>query len=257
MEFKKASPADYPALAAMAEGEGWNYSVEDFSDLEETGCATNMIAVRGGAIIGMITLFDYGETGWISNVLVERSVRGTGIGEAIFDEAVRRFEGKRTIALFSYQNSKGFYIKQGMKHDRDFSYVRFTGGVAGSAREGPDSEVVMGMDRSVFGYSRRGLLKVMLNKGRIIYPTNGMGFALLRPDPHEATVGPVVAEDARWGKQLLYAAFNMLGVGSLATVHDSSLKGVEEVLKVSRMYLGEKPQTDFGKAFAFAGLEYG
>jgi len=257
MEILKAVAGDFAALAALAEVEGWNYSVEDFLDLERAGCVTNLIARQGEGLAGMITLFDYGEIGWISNVLVERSLRGTGIGHALFQEAVRLFNGKRTIALFSYQNSKGFYLKEGMRYDKDFSYVKFLGGRGGSAREGPDPENAISMDSSVFGYSRKGLLNVMLSKGRIIYPKEGSGFAILRPDPHEATVGPVVAEDKNVGKELLYAAFNMLGAGSFAVVTDSGLERVEEVLKVSRMYLGEKPLTDFGRAFAFAGLEFG
>jgi GNAT superfamily N-acetyltransferase len=257
MEIQKAEAGDFTALAALTEKEGWNYSVEDFLDLEKAGCATNLIAKKEGTLAGMITLFDYGEIGWISNVLVERSVRGTGIGEAMFQEAVRWFSGKRTIELFSYQSSKGFYLKEGMKYDRDFSYVRFTGGRGGSAREGSGSNTITEMDQSVFGYARGGLLKVILDKGRIIYPTEGKGFAILRPDPHEATIGPVVAEDRRAGEELLYAAFNMLGVGSFAVIPEDNLEGVEEVLKVSRMYLGEKPKTDFERAFAFAGLEFG
>ncbi|MDD1766769.1 MAG: hypothetical protein LUQ00_02505, partial [Candidatus Methanomethyliaceae archaeon] len=88
-------------------------------------------------------------------------------------------------------------------------------------------------------------------------PFEGRGFALLRHDPKEAVVGPVVADDRGAGLRLLYAAFNALGIGSTAVLPDAGIGGVEEIFPVSRVYLGEKPPTDYGRVFAFAGLEFG
>jgi GNAT superfamily N-acetyltransferase len=257
MEIGQGSPADYPALAALTEAEGWNYSVKDFQDLDLSGCGKTLVAKQDGSPKGMVTIFDYGDVGWISNLLVYRPLRGKGLGSELLRECVRQFGGKRTIALFSYQESKRFYLKEGMKQDRDFSYVKFVGGRKGSAREGALSEGMYNMDERAFGYRRKGLLRMLMGNGHIICPSKGPGFAILRPDPVEATVGPVVAEDGEAGLELLYASFNILGIGSHAVVPEGELEGVQELFRVSRLYYGEKPFTDFSLVKAFSGLEFG
>jgi len=257
MEVRTAIPTDYPALADLTRREGWNYSVEDFTALDRAGCAKTLVAAQSGAVRGMITILDYGSVGWISNVLVDKSLRGKRVGEELLQEGVRQLREKRTIALFSYQDSKKFYLKEGMKYDRDFCYVRFTGGGHGAAREGTLTEAVFGLDERSFGYTRRGLLKMLAESSRLAYPLRGEGFAILRPDPTEATVGPVVAENREEGMELLYASFNMLGKGSYAVVPDANIEGVQEVFRVSRMYYGEKPFMNPRMTFAFSGLELG
>lgn len=257
MEIRRADPADFPALAALTEAEGWNYTVGDFKDLDLSGCAKTLVATKSGVQKGMATIFDYGEAGWIANLLVDRSLRGMGMGRELLKECVRQLRGKRTIALFSYQESKRFYLKEGMKYDRDVAYVKFIGGRGGSAMDGAPSENMCAMDERSFGYKRRGLLKMLMGNGHVICPSKGAGFAILRPDPAEAIVGPVVAEDRETGLELLYASFNILGIGSHAVVLDGYLEGVQELFKVSRLYYGEKPFTDFSLVTAFSGLEFG
>jgi GNAT superfamily N-acetyltransferase len=256
MDFRLAGPKDYDELVALIGQEDWNYRPEDFDLMERTGCAKTLVATNG-RILGMVTVLDYGEIGWISNVLVEKDMRGRGIGRDLINAGVQHLEGKRTVALFSTQEAKAFYLREGFKFDRNFHFVRYAGGVRGAAKDLRWRDDSLEMDRECFGYRRAGLLRTLMGAGRALAPLQGRGFALLRHDPKEATVGPVVADDRGVGLKLLYAAFDALGVGCTAVLPEAGIDGVEEIFPVSRVYLGERPPTDYGRVFAFAGLEFG
>ena len=258
MEIRRAVAGDYPKLEALAEREGWNYRLEDFLDLDRTGCATTLVTVLEGAVRGMVTLMDYGGIGWISNMLVEGEYRGRRVGGDLLHEGVRWLGAKRTIALFSYGETVGYYLKQGFKLERDYVMVKYLGGHAGSrGPEEPSFENIVSMDSQVFSARRGGLLRVLAGKGKAFSPPQGKGFALVRPDPMEPTVGPVLCDDASAGKELLYSAFNFLGAGAVGVMVGDALEGFEVVGRAYRLYVGEPPQTDTGVALAFAGLEFG
>lgn len=257
MEIRVAGPEDHQRLEEMTRHEGWNYGPDDFIDLERSGCATTLVASMGDTVMGMITLMDYGDVGWISNMLVERGYRRRRFGGELLREGVSRLGGKRTVALFSYEDALRFYFREGFKLDRAYDVVRYVGGQHGSSGGDPGMDAIASMDSQAFSMKRRPLLEVLAARGEILSPASGSGFALVRPDPVEPAVGPVVCDDPRGGRLLLYAAFNLLGAGAMAVMVGGSLEGVEVVDRVSRMYLGEPPLTDNGLAFAFAGLEYG
>jgi hypothetical protein len=140
--------------------------VQDFSDMQATGCTTTFVAVDEGRIKGMITVMDYGRVGWISNMLVEKASRGKKLGGDLLEEGIKALGEKQTITLFAYMDAKRFYLRHGFRCDRDFPLVRFIGGRKGSAREGGSTEEVFAMDEKCFGFSRRGLLRVLMGKGR-------------------------------------------------------------------------------------------
>jgi len=256
MDFRLAGPKDYDELVALTGQEGWNYRPEDFELMERTGCAKTLVATNG-RILGMITVLDYGDIGWISNVLVERDMRGRGIGRDLINAGIQHLEAKRTVTLFSTQEAKAFYLREGFKFDRDFHFIRYVGSVKGVAKDLRWRDDAFEMDQECFGYRRARLLGTLMGEGRALAPLQGRGFALLRHDPKEAAVGPVVADDRGAGLKLLYAAFNALGVGCTAVLPDAGIDGVEEIFPVSRVYLGERPPTDYSRTFAFAGLEFG
>jgi hypothetical protein len=206
----------------------------------------------------MITFMDYGEVGWISNMLVERSYRGRHLGGELLNEGILRLGAKRTVALFSYEDAVRFYVREGFKLEGAYAVVRYVGGQGGvSGGKGMGIDAIESMDWMAFSARRRGLLEMLVGKRQALSPVNGNGFALVRPDPVEPTVGPVVCDDAPAGLGLLYAAFNLLGAGARAVMVGKATTGLEVVERVSRLYVGEPPQTDTGMALAFAGLEFG
>lgn len=256
MILRMADFKDYSYLSKLADQEGWNYTEEDFIMFDESGCSETIVACEGREIAGMISLFDYGETGWISNLLVSKKWRGKGVSGKLLSEALELFKEKRTVSLFSTKEATRLYIKSGFKHDREFSFAKFTGGNRGAAKI-TENQNVYSIDKECFGYDRKGVLRVMMKRGITLSPRKGNGFAILRPDPREPAVGPVVAESRGTGMDLLYCALSTLGVGTAAVLPCLNLAGMKEIYRVVRLYRGEKPFTNYEKAFALAGLEFG
>ncbi len=279
LDIGAADPTDYDDLVALTCLEGWNYTRDDFDALGRMRCARILVASEDRRVIGTLTLFDYGECGWISNVLVRRERRGEGIAGMLIARAVSLLEGKRTIALFAYQDRVGVYAKAGFRLDRQFAIVRLRGGGGGAGQAGiigPEKgratasalngkgtsawSRILGeiteMDRRCFGYCRPEVLGALLERGRVVYPAEGGGFAILRPDPVEPVAGPVVSGDRAAGASVLLSALGELGPRATAVVPLPCQEGTEEVFRVSRLYLGERPGPE-PEAIAYAGLEFG
>lgn len=250
LNIRLAIHEDYKELLELSNEAGWNYEVEDFILMKESGLSKTLVAEKSN-IIGMITIFDYGQIGWISNLIVRENWRKKGIGSLLLREAIRLLFNKKTIALFSNQESIGFYLKNGFKIDREFYFVKFND----DSKEynnliGDWDEDIYTMDYFCFGYNRRPLLKLMSSRGYII--RRNKEFAIIRPSSKETTVGPVISND----ESFLLVAMASSGKGSVA-VTTSYYKFVDIIYRVYRMYLGKPPYTYYPLVKAFAGLEYG
>jgi len=255
VRFREADLEDFPLLVELTEREGWNYTEADFVNLKNTGCAHTLVAEDVGGILGMITVIDYDNMGWISNVLVKRSKRGSGIGKRLLAEGIGILGRKETVSLFAYERSKKFYQSEGFRLDRTLHFVRYKGYMSGAAtRRG--SYDFLRFQKECFGYNCPKILNMLASIGTVLSPVEGEGFAIVRADPKEPCVGPVVADDPVAGKSLLYAAFNQIGAGCRAVL-PRMVEGTDEVERVSRLYLGERPILDEGRVFAFSGLELG
>jgi hypothetical protein len=104
---------------------------------------------------------------------------------------------------------------------------------------------------------RRSLLETLAKRGKIVSPTSSNGFAIVRPDPVEPTVGPVVCDNSSEGRELLFTTLGMLGTGAKAVMVGEAMEGLHVEQRVNRLYVGERPHMDKDKAIAFAGLEFG
>ena len=85
-------------------------------EILEAPTSTLLIARDGqanGLIVGMLTLVVFriptGVRAWIEDVVVDESVRGRGVGEALSQEAIRRAveSGARTVELTSRPSREG------------------------------------------------------------------------------------------------------------------------------------------------------
>lgn len=248
MRIRKAMREDYEELVELTNEVNWNYEVGDFILMEESGISRTLV-VEDSNIIGMVTVFDYGKIGWISNLMVRRDWRGKGIGKLLLREAMKLLNDKKTIALFSKPESIHFYLRNGFKIDREFYFVRFNGELEEHQKDDWD-DVIHIMDFLCFGYERLPLLKLMVKSGYVI--RRGVEFAIIRRGVKESTVGPVISSD----ESFLFHAMASSGKGSTA-VTTSRHDFLEVLFKVTRMYIGEPPHTYYPLVKAFAGLEYG
>ncbi|MDH7555312.1 MAG: GNAT family N-acetyltransferase [Candidatus Methanosuratincola sp.] len=261
MEIREADPKDFQKLVLMTEKEGWNYTEDDFHWFSRVGGKT-LVAANEGEIIGMGTIFDYGNAGWISNILVKPRERGHGIGGEILSECIRRLENKRTVALFSYERTTDFYEANGFRSDLEGYLVslkdrewnlRRAGLIVGAELE----ESMLRMDQECFGYERHRVIKELAKRGSVLKPGGCDGFAIVREDPVEPSVGPVISDDRGAGHELLFASLLFAGPNTKAVVLEEGIGHINYEEKIRRLYLGAPLKIDRSRAVAFAGLELG
>ncbi len=98
-----------------------------------------LVARAGGAIVGSLTLVLFriptGVRAWIEDVVVDESLRGRGVGEALSREALRRatIAGARTVDLTSRPSREAanrLYRRLGFEL-RDTNVYRWAGPVEG------------------------------------------------------------------------------------------------------------------------------
>lgn len=260
MEIREADHKDFPVLVMLTEIEGWNYTEEDFNWFSRVGGKT-LVATNQGEIVGMGTVFDYGNAGWISNILVKPKERGHGIGAEILAECVRRLNDKSTVALFSYERSTDFYEANGFKLDLEAHLVSLKrdDGIRRKVEVlvGGEVEAAMfHMDQECFGYERREVIKGLAERGMVLKPRGGDGFAIVRNDPVEPSVGPVISEKSA-GHELLLASLEAAGPNAKAVVLEEGIRFLVYEEKIRRLYLGAPLRIDRSRAVAFAGLELG
>lgn len=251
LKIRKAIHEDYEDLVKLSNEVNWNYEINDFILMEKSGISKTLI-VEESDIIGMITIFDYGKIGWISNLIVKEDWRGKGIGKLLLKEAIKLLNNKKTIALFSKQESIEFYLKNGFKIDREFYFAKLNNKFKNNKNEFKKSDwddIIHIMDFLCFGYERLPLLKLMVNNGYVL--KRGIEFAIIRYGAKESTVGPVISND----ESLLFHAMNFLE--NSTTVTTSYYDFLKIIFKVTRMYMGDPPYTYYPLVKAFAGLEYG
>ena len=250
LRIRIANRKDYGKILEFSNKAKWKYELKDFYLMEKSGISKTLLLENEvkNEIIGMITIFDYGEIIWIANLFIDEKWRGKGYGSYLIKEVIKLFNNKNTIALFSKKETIDFYIKNGFKIDKKFYLVRF---IEDKKNEDIDkkgwSEIIPIMDYIAFGYKRESLLKLLVENGYVIYENNG--FAIIRPE--DKMIGPVICEN----DNLLYLAMRSLGYGTMAIVK-KIYENMEIIYEIIRMYTGKKP-IDNRIAIAFTGLEYG
>ncbi len=261
MEIREADPKDFPELVLLTEKEGWNYNEDDFHWFSKVGGKT-LVAINEDEIIGMVTVFDYGGAGWISNLLVKPRERGHGIGGEILSECKRRLESKATIALFSYERSTDFYEANGFRIDIEAYLVSLKD--RDGIRRGKEfvieaelEESMLQMDRECFGYERHMVIGELAKRGAVLKLEGYDGFAIVRKDPVEPSVGPVISGEIGAGNELLLASLEFAGPNAKAVVLEEGLGFLNYEERIRRLYLGAPPKIDRSRAVAFAGLELG
>ena len=158
--------SDLDFTLGLANREGWDYDLADLRRLRRIFPAGCFLAEYGGAKAGWVAVSTYGNLAWIGSLVVQDDLRGKGIGAALVDHAVRytRELGVKTVGLYSYRNSVGFYERMGFKHDCDFDRIQGMGRKISSkiiTRCPSDLGELMEFDRRYFRADRRLLVEAL------------------------------------------------------------------------------------------------
>jgi len=158
--------SDFGFALDLASREHWDYDLIDLERLFRLFPEGCLVAEYGGVRAGWVLVSTYESLAWIGSLVVQDRLRGKGIGAALLDHAlgyVRRL-GVKTVGLYSYSESVGFYQRMGFKRDHDFERVEGEGGKRsprGSMQQPRYIDEVVELDRKYFCGNRKLLLEAL------------------------------------------------------------------------------------------------
>jgi GNAT superfamily N-acetyltransferase len=192
---------------------GWNQTEADwrrFLTFDPDGC---FVAELDGQAAGTVTTITFGTTAWIAMLLVERDLRGRGIGTALMKHAIAHLDACGITRIRLDATPLGEPIYRRLDFAAEFSLMRFEGrcpadlpaATTALLRES-DVEEVIRLDEAVTRTDRRKLItqlatefphsfRLLRDAERIV------GFVSSRPGSRAAQLGPCIVRGG--GERLL------------------------------------------------------
>ena len=211
---------DLPLGLGLSRQAGWNQTESDwrrFMSMEPEGC---FVAEFNGSSVGTTTTCVFGhQVAWIAMVLVDKEVRGRGIGTGLLKHALDYLKERKagTVRLDATPAGRPIYEKLGFVPE--YELARFEGMVQRPPQAAPVSEAeakvfsdLIEFDRRMTGTDRAKMLGRLFEEFpehiRIVRQGNDVaGFITMRPGANAIQAGPCIAT-ANAGPSLLSDALN-------------------------------------------------
>jgi GNAT superfamily N-acetyltransferase len=278
ISIRTMTTRDLPLGMMLKDQAGWNQTRADwlrFLAMEPEGC---FVAEWDGRPAGTTVTAVLGNVGWIAMVLVEKSVRGRGIGSRLVQHAVAHLERRQvgTVRLDATDLGRPVYEKLGFVSE--YEVARWEGIAPRAACDAAVTPVavdqlgaVAELDRQVTATDRRGLIEHLYRQQPeamhiVCLDGKPAGYAAHRPGTRAAQIGPAVALDAGAGVALLEAAlqcragqpvFIDIPAGNLAATAWAGSKGLTVQRRWTRMRRGEPIHDQPARLWASSGPENG
>jgi ribosomal protein S18 acetylase RimI-like enzyme len=211
--IRKISPEDFLIVRDLPPPD-WNFNYADFLKVhfpEKYFYA--VVTFEGSEITGTGNALDFGESGWLGNIIVKPDYRRQGIGLFITQHLCRYLTGKgcKTILLLASDEGKSVYESAGFKNILKYRY--FTSENKTSYQipkeirkiDKADLEAVYKLDLQVTGENRHYLISRFYENGWVYTGCSSIsGFYL--PDFGRGTI---IASDRQAGLKLLELKHSM------------------------------------------------
>jgi len=112
-----------PLPAPFDKGHGYDFDVTEQANILRRlrrGDGLHLVAERDGRLVGILDVVpeDWNNTAFIWNIMLDESIRGQGVGRALFERAVRwgRQQGYRALVMETQTNNVPackFYARMG------------------------------------------------------------------------------------------------------------------------------------------------
>ncbi len=259
VNISKMTDSDTSFAAALAQREGWGHRDFDYRRLlsfEPDGC---FIAWDNDNPVGMITSISFGHYAFLASLIVDKPVRGRGIGQALMRRAIEYLQSRKIISieLDGVIDAVPLYRKLGFK-DKYLSFRFIRKPVGNTNFESNRSQGAIGdiveFDKKMIGLDRSRIVRQFCDEFKeglfTVGDFNLEAYAVVRPREKEPYyIGPFVAINIESFEKLLGSVINAHNGISLKTgVPETNRNAVEALLSCGfeyiqpslRMYLGEK-----------------
>ena len=107
IKVRELQESELEFAKSLTDDEEWGNSMEDWQRLLRISIP--LVAHEGNELLGVTTVFDYGNLGMIGNVVVSSKSRGKGVGKVLLKEAMKRLETCKSVRVHSKMDVTPFY----------------------------------------------------------------------------------------------------------------------------------------------------
>jgi GNAT superfamily N-acetyltransferase len=278
LTFRTMAPNDIGAGLRLCRASRWNQLEADWRLFLRLDPAGSEVAEKAGAVVGTVATIRYGDPfSWLSMLLVDPVERGSGIGTALFHEALAILQHEKCVRLDATPAGQIIYRRHGFTEEYPLS--RMAGNVGANLRsvngarpmESRDLSEVMSYDAGVFGADRSALILDLFSRAPqyawVLEDSSGVrGYMLGRPGFLYDQLGPVIASDQDAARALVSSCVHknpdkVFGVDATHFEPDwrawLAAQGFAEERGFVRMYRGQSPAGSQSQQFAICGPEFG
>ena len=195
---------------ALSRQENWPHRPQDWHMALQLSSGAVALDDRG-RVAGTILVTPYGmDCAMINMVIVDRNVRGKGLGRRLMDEAIA-LAGDRPLRLVATTDGMPLYQKLGFvasgtirQHQGTVAALGAPDGVEAAGTD--DLPDIKALDRDAYGADREALIDALAERGQFaIIRRNGAieAYAAIRPFGRGEVIGPVIAGSAADARALI------------------------------------------------------
>lgn len=223
--IRKMNPTDLEQAMQLKDAEGWNQTLEDWELLLSGNPEQCLAGLIGGKVKATVTAITYdNQLAWIGMMLVDKSIRGKGIGKLLMRSIIEELGFCPTVKLDATPAGLPVYLKLGFtpeatiyrmtgRNERWGNYKQPHPNIRGIKSE--DLPKILDYDSRIFGVSREGLFRDLLKRSpqscRLFEKNNSVqGFTMGRTGTRYFQLGPLSADSPQVAIHLLELSLSQL-----------------------------------------------
>ncbi len=236
IDLQAFGPDHIEGAVALSRQENWPHRPQDWQMALQLSIGVVALDDQG-RVTGTILVTPYGaDCAMINMVIVDRNVRGKGLGRRLMDQAII-LAGDRPLRLVATVDGFPLYEKLGFAPSG--TVLQYQGKVAEldapegvEAARADDLPTIKAMDRDAYGADREALIDALAERGQFaVIRRNGAieAYAAIRPFGRGEVLGPVIAGSAKDAKALI-SFFATSRAGAFLRVDTDSRTGIADWL---------------------------
>jgi predicted GNAT family N-acyltransferase len=273
---------DLSQALALSVAEGWNQTEKDWRLLLENHDNICIVAVKDKKVAGTATaLVHSGKIAWIGMVIVDKALRGQGLGKMLMTQIMEKLKHIESIKLDATPAGQSLYKSLGFIDEYiifrmtipSLNPFKFAAGEDVAERiTGKITREIFTYDEKIFGADRRYLLGKLIEDfpEKAFFVRTGSvlrGYILGREGSRFDYIGPLCAESFETARSLISKSLrSLIGKPVALDVLEAKVEFIKWLESAGfvkqrhfiRMYLGKNPYPGIPDLqYLISGPEYG